>query len=89
MILKKRFDSWNYEVDWPLQKEVNKEVIRITEDELGGKNITKFVELKLKTYSYLEDDGNGDKKTKGTEKCVIKQELKFEDYKNCLKILKY
>ena len=53
-------------------------------DGLGGKIITKFVELRAKTYSYLIDDGSEDKKAKGTKKCVIKRKLKFENYKNCL-----
>ena len=30
------------------------------------------------------DDGGSDKKAKGTKKCVIKQRLKFNDYKDCL-----
>ena len=30
------------------------------------------------------DDGNNDKKAKGTKKCVIKRILKFNDYKGCL-----
>ena len=53
-------------------------------DELGGKIMTKFVGLKPKIYSYLIDDGNSDKKAKGTKKCVIKQILKFEGQKKCL-----
>ena len=36
-------------------------------DELGGKIMTAFVALRPKTYSYLMDDGNSDKKTKGTK----------------------
>ena len=32
----------------------------------------------------MTDDGNEDKKTKGTKKCVIKRMIKFNDYKNCL-----
>ena len=36
-------------------------------DGLGGKIITKFVELRAKTYSYLIDDGSEDKKAKGTK----------------------
>ena len=35
-------------------------------------------------YSYLKDDSKGDKKAKGTKKCVIKWELESEDYKSCL-----
>ena len=30
------------------------------------------------------DDGRNDEKAKRTKKCVIKQRLKFNDYKNCL-----
>ena len=37
------------------------------EDELGVKNMTKFAELRSKTYSYLIDDGNNDKKAKETK----------------------
>ena len=48
--------------------------------------ITEFVTLRPKTYSFLTNDGNGDKKErdKGTKKCVIKRMIKFDDYKNCL-----
>ena len=53
-------------------------------DELGGKIITEFVTLRPKTYSYLIDDGKGDKKAKGTKKCVIKKMIKFNYYKKCL-----
>ena len=30
------------------------------------------------------DDRGRDKKAKGTKKCVIKQRVKFNDYKDCL-----
>ena len=50
-------------------------------DGLGGKIITKFVELRAKTYSYLIDDGS---EVKSTKKCVIKRKIQFENYKNCL-----
>ena len=53
-------------------------------DELGGKIMTEFVALRPKTYSYLTDDCEEDKKAKGTKKCVTKRRLKFNDYKNCL-----
>ena len=39
-------------------------------DELGGKIMSEFLALRPKTYSYLMDDGNNDKKAKGTQKCV-------------------
>ena len=53
-------------------------------DEIGGKVIAKFVELRAKIYSYLIDNGSKDKKSKRHRKCVIKRKLKFENYKNCL-----
>ena len=53
-------------------------------DDLVGKNVTKFVGLKVKIYSYLIDYGSENKKAKGTKNCVIKRKLKFENYKNYL-----
>ena len=49
--------------------------------ELDGNTVTKIV----KTYNHLTRGGNGDKKAKRTEKCVLKRKIEFEDYKNCLK----
>ena len=65
--VEKRFDTSNYEVDRPLATKRNKKVIGLMEDELGVKNMTKFAGLRSKTYSYLIDDGNNDKKAKGTK----------------------
>ena len=53
-------------------------------DELGGKIMTEFVALRPKTYAYVMDDGNSDKKKKGTKEFVIKRVLKFNHYKDCL-----
>ena len=36
-----------------------------------------------KTYSYLMDDGNSNKKAKGTKTCVIKRKLKSKNYEDC------
>ena len=82
--VEKRFDTSNYEVDRPLSTGKNKKVIGLMKDELGGKIITEFVNLRPKTYSYLTDDCKEDKKAKGTKKCVIKRMIKLNDYKNCL-----
>ena len=71
-----RFDTSDYELERPLPKGINKKVIELMKDVLGGKIMTKFVGLRAKTYSYLIDDGSEDKKAKGTKKCVIKRELK-------------
>ena len=54
--VEKRFDTSNYEINRPLPTGKNKKVIGLMKDELGGKIMTEFVALRLKTYSYLTDD---------------------------------
>ena len=73
-----RFDTSNYELDRPLPKGKNKEVIGLMKNELGRKIMRKFFRLKAKTCSYLIDDGSEDKKAKGTKKCVIKKNLNLK-----------
>ena len=63
----------------------NKKGLGLMKDKLGGKIITKFVGLRSKTYSYLKDNNDEGKKTKGAKGCVVKRKLKFKDYKNWLK----
>ena len=58
------FDTSDYKLDRPLPKGKQKKVILLMKDELGGKIIIEFVGLKAKTYSYLTDDSNEDKKEK-------------------------
>ena len=82
--VEKRFYTSNYDCDRPLPTGKNNKVIGLMKDELGGRMITEFVALRLKTYSYLTDDCKEDKKATGTKKCVIKRMIKFNDYKNCL-----
>ena len=81
-----RFDTSGYsETDIrPLRISLNKKVIGLMKDELGGKIMTEFVALRPKLYSYRELDGSEDKKCKGIKKCVVKKTLTFEDYKTCL-----
>ena len=87
--VEKRFDTSNYEVDRPLPTGKNK-VIGLMKDELNGRIMTEFVALRPKTYAYQiydyndDDDDNKLKKAKGTKKYVIKRELKFNNYKDCL-----
>ena len=66
--VEKRFDRSNYEVNRPLPTGTNKKVIGLMKDELGGKIMTEFAARRPKTYSYLMDDGNSDKKTKGKKR---------------------
>ena len=46
--------------------------------------MTEFVALRAKAYACLDDDSNEHKQSKGTKKCVIKQKLMFQNFKNCL-----
>ena len=68
----------------PLPIGKNKKVIGLFKDELGGKIMKEFVGLRAKTYAYLMDYDNEKKKSKGTQKCVIKRGLMFKNYKDCL-----
>ena len=77
--VKARFDTSDYELDGPLPKGKNKKVIRLMKDELGGQIMKELVGLRVKTYSYLKENIDEDKrkKKKDTKKCVIKTKLKF------------
>ena len=82
MMLKK-IDTSNCKVSRPLGTGKDKKVIGLMKDELAGKIMTEFEAPRPKTYSYLMDDGNSDKRAKGKKKRVIKRILKFNDYKDC------
>ena len=51
-----RFDTSNYIYNRPLPINVNKEVVGLMKDELGGGIITEFVALRPKAYSCKTDD---------------------------------
>ena len=82
-----RWTQMNIELDGPLPIAKNRKVIRLMKDKLGGKYMIKFVVLRVKTYTYLIDDGREDKKAKDT--CVIKRKLEFKNYKNCLEATQF
>ena len=81
-----RFNTSGYsKTDFrPLPISLNKKVIGLMKDELGGKIMTEFVALRPKLYFYKVLDGSEDKKCKGIKKCIVKKTLTFEDYKTCL-----
>ena len=62
---------------------VNKKVIGMMKDEAGGKQITEFVGLRSKLYSFKIDEKN-EKKCKGVKKSEVKWAINFKDYKDCL-----
>ena len=68
--INKRFDTSNYTFDRPLPIGINKKVIGLMKDELGGDIIAEFVALIPKAYSYITNNFIELKKAKGTKKCV-------------------
>ena len=84
--IKARFDT----SDFPQGHEsgiltgVNKKVIGKFKDEVAGRQITHFVGLRPKMYSFKIEDSNTTKKLKGIKKNVIKKKIEFEDYVECL-----
>ena len=59
---------------------INKKVIGLMKDELGGDIITEFVALRPKAYSYITNNFIEMKKAKGNKKCVVNKMLRFDDY---------
>ena len=79
------FDTSNFEKNHPsgIQGK-NKKVPGMMKDEAGGKIIEEFVGLRAKLYSYKMFEGKEEKKCKGIKKVVIKKQISFDDYKECL-----
>ena len=79
------FDTSNFPKDHPsgIQGK-NKKVPGMMKDEAGGRIIEEFVGLREKLYSYKMFEGKEEKKCKGIKKSVIKKNISFDDYKECL-----
>ena len=80
-----RFDTSGYRDDGlrPLPVGKNKKVIRLMKDELGGDIMRECVALRPKAYAYKVESKES-RKCKGVKKCIVKKDIKFEDYKRCL-----
>ena len=80
------FDPSNYDKNnkRPRQTGMNKKVIGMFKDELGGKIMKEFFAPRRKTYAYFIDDDSKKKKAKGTRKCIINCRTRFKDYKDSL-----
>ena len=81
--VKDRFDTSGYNPDRPLPVGLNKKVIGLMKDELGGEIMTEFVTLRPKMYAYKMGSAES-KKCKGIKKCLVKKTISSEDYKACL-----
>ena len=78
-----RLDTSGYNPDRPLPVGLNKKVIGLMKDKLGGAIMTEFVTLRPKMYVYKTGNSKS-KKCKGIKKCVVKKTISLEDYKACL-----
>ena len=83
--VEKMFDTSNFDMNHSsgIQGK-NKKVPGMMKDEAGGKIIEEFVGLRAKLYSYKMFEGKEEKKCKGIKKPVIKNQISFDDYKECL-----
>ena len=84
--IKTKFDTSDYPPNHPsgILTGVNKKVIGMFKDEVAGRQITHFVGLRPKLYSFKVEDGSLTKKFKGIKKNVVKKAIEFEDYVECL-----
>ena len=81
-----KFDTSDYPPNHPsgIPTGVNKKVIGMFKDEVAGKQITHFVGLRPKLYSFKIEEEMEAKKCKGVKKNVVKKTIDFDDYVKCL-----
>ena len=72
-----RFLSSNLEIDRLLPEGKNKNVVGLMKDQLCGKIMKEFVGLSAKTYSYLKDKNDDDKKSQRHKKMYHKKKTKI------------
>ena len=84
--IKTKFDTSEYPPNHKsgILTGVNKKVIGMFKDEVGGKQISHFVGLRPKLYSFKVEESSTTRKCKGIKKNVVKKQIEFEDYVRCL-----
>ena len=84
--IKTKFDTSDYPKDHPsgILTGENKKVIGMFKDEVAGKQITHFIGLRPKLYSFKIEEGKNIKKCKGIKKSVVSKGITFEHYFECL-----
>ena len=73
------FDISDHTKEGPMSKFQSNENTKVVGYEVCGELITAFVGLRPKMYSYIKDNGEGDKKAKGVKKSVVKK-VRTHDY---------
>lgn len=77
------FDTSDYPRDHFLYDDKNKKVVGKMKDETNGVPISEFVGLRSKMYSFKCGDKE-EKKAKGITRAVLKNDIRFETYKDIL-----
>ena len=68
-------DIYKNDLERRLSKAKNKNVIGLMKDQLGGQIMNRFVRLRAKTYSYLKDNNDEEKKQKAQKSVLQKENL--------------
>ena len=69
------FDTRNNKLETPLPRRKNKKLIALIKDNLAGKIIIEFHTLMSKSFNYLINDGDENKKNKKHKKVYPKTEF--------------
>jgi hypothetical protein len=81
--MKEHYDMSEYSKESGLHDGENKKVIGKFKDESPDEVIESFVGMRSKCYSFITKN-NEVKKAKGVSKVVVKKNISFDDYKNCV-----
>ena len=84
--VKTKFDTSGYPSSHPsgIPTGLNKKVIGMFKDEVGGRQITHFIGLRPKLYSFKIEEDKDVRKCKGIKKNVVSKGITFEHYFECL-----
>ena len=78
------FDCSNYQRDHLLYSTQNKKAIGKMKNEVPDAEIEEFVALPPKSYSFRTDNNCEVKNAKDVKQNVIKRDISFNDFKNCV-----
>ena len=82
--LRYHFDFSNFPKDHELYDPTNTKVPGKFKVETGAKDMTEFISLRSKMYSYKTNDNAEEKRLKGISKNVVKNSITFDNYLDAL-----
>ena len=83
MLISRLFDFSGYKKESPFYDDKKKKVIGKMKDELNGEIIEEFVSLRANMYS-LKTKKEEMKKAEGMKKNIVKKDISYQDYVDCL-----